>query len=78
MSSMDKIMRLFLLLCLGLGLNANEICYRLENAYVVAQDEKNTFLGKIESSFFYYDICIFCSAHSHFIIIFLSFFGLHF
>lgn len=51
MSLMDKIMRLFLLLCLGLGLNANEICYRLENAYVVAQDEKNTFLGKIESSF---------------------------
>lgn len=34
-----------------MGLNANEICYRLENAYVVAQDKKNTFLGKIESSF---------------------------
>lgn len=51
MNSMDKIMRLFLLLCICIGLNANEICYRLENAYVVAQDERNTFLGKIESSF---------------------------
>ncbi|HIY44378.1 MAG TPA: hypothetical protein IAA23_05025 [Candidatus Helicobacter avistercoris] len=34
-----------------MGLNANEICYGLENAYVVAQNEKNTFLGKIGSSF---------------------------
>lgn len=51
MSSMDRVIRIFLLLCLCMGLNANEICYRLENAYVVAQDEKNTFLGKIESSF---------------------------
>lgn len=51
MKLMDRAIRIFLLLCLCLGLNANEICYRLENAYIIAQDERNTFLGKIESSF---------------------------
>lgn len=45
MNSMVKIIKIFIL-CFCLTLQANEICYNLENAYIVAQDEKNTFWKK--------------------------------
>lgn len=51
MNSMVRIVKIFILLCFCLTLQANEICYNLENTYIVAQDERNTFLGKIENSF---------------------------
>lgn len=51
MKSMDKPMRFCLFFCFCLILGANEICYNLENSYILAQDERNTFLGKIENSF---------------------------
>ena len=49
---MDKTMRKILFVIIYcLSLRANEMCYQLDGSYIVAQDERNTFLGKIENSF---------------------------
>ena len=51
MKNFSKLLILFGVSILSCNSQANEICFSLEGATILAQDDTNTYLGKIESPF---------------------------